>query len=183
MGQDYPAARAAKKKMLAANPDTGMEVPQSEASKQAAREFMRAVFGPAEKSAGGPLEIDTSGNLDDAIFTDIARAAATHPSLAKRVSWSSDLIPEKGTRAFFMPPSASAGMFGGSSKGRINVSPDFKHQIDNVWHELSHVIGLQDFDEGQGVTAHDVTEASRRINRPADVALVARSNALRDKLK
>lgn len=162
MDQDIPRAVEAKRRMLAANPDTGMEVPQSPKSIEAARELLRAVFGPKEAPSNLPIP--------EGLPQSALAAFTTHPGLVSRVNWSEDKIPEQGVRAFFQPP----GMF--ETKGRVNVSPEFKNQIDNVWHELSHVLGLEDF--GGGVTAHDVTEASRRANRPRDVNLPSELKSL-----
>jgi hypothetical protein len=186
MGQDLPAARTARAKMMAANPDTGMEVPQSARSIAAAKEFMRSVFGPRQAPAAGRQPKLDLGDMDPKLVAGVLAAWERNPDLVESVNWTGNRIPEKGTRAFLQPP----GMFGG--RDTINLSPEFENQIDNVWHELSHTrgIGLQDFRENEGdITAHDVTEASRRMNRPRDVnlpreaATLARVQALKDKLR
>ena len=160
---DMNAASQAKRRMLTANPDTGMEVPQSEASISASRKLLQSIFGPMTPPAPGRQPQFT---IDDPrINADVLEAWQMYPDLVDSVDWRSQLIPDKGVRAYLEP---QTGLLGGG-RGRITASPDFKHQQDNIWHELSHVVGLEDF--GKGVTAHDVTEASRRANRPRDINL------------
>jgi len=172
--------------MLRANPDTGMEVPQSDASRSAATDFLQSIFGPRQAPAPGRQPKLDLGDMAPKLVASVMAAWERNPDLTESVNWTGKRIPEQGTRAFLMP----AGMFGG--KDTINLSPEFEKQIDNVWHELSHTrgIGLQDFRENKGdITAHDVTEASRRVNRPRDVnlprsiAAKARTDALKAGLK